>query len=301
MNKNIAAALIFGIGVFTSSSIAADLFISAGESVLKLDTNGITSTYVSGISGGSAGLAFDSSGTLYVKSVIDTIYRVSAEGTLSVFVQSPLLSGQGALAFDRLGNLYAGGGNNLNVLKITPGGIVSVFAPSSLFTISAANMAGLAVDSLNNVYVSTWDDHTILKITPAGSSSLFYAGDSSIVTSGLAVDGQDNVYTATFGNKIVKVTPEGVASTLVEGNGLQGTYGLTIDEAGNLYGANYPWQANNTVIKVTPEGSASVYASGVGGNGGGLTYIAAVPEPSTYTLLLLSGAGALLWVRRLRS
>jgi len=160
-------------------------------------------------------------------------------------------------------------------------------------------MAGLAVDSLNNLYVSTWDDHTILKITPAGSSSLFYAGGASIITSGLAVDSQDNVYSATFGNKIVKVTPKGVASTLLEGGGLQGTYGLTIDEGGNLFGANYPWQANNTIIKVTPVGSASIYASGVGGNGGGLTYIATIPEPSTYTLLLLSGA-VLLFSRRRR-
>jgi sugar lactone lactonase YvrE len=257
---------------------ANDIYVPLGGTIYRVDTNGTASVFVSGLSNGATGVAFARSGHLYAKSGAGAIHRIDTNGVVSTFVQSSLLSGGGALAFDSKGNLYVGNDGNRNVLKITPDGNVSEFAPSTMFTTETPFFAGLACDSSDSVYISTWNDHSILKIDTNGISSVFYQGDESFAASGLAIDASGNLYAASFTSaRILKITPRGEVSTLAAGAGLLGTWGLTIDQNNTIFAANYPWQANNTIIQVTHAGEPSTYVSRLGGNGGGLTYLAAAP------------------------
>jgi len=279
---------------------ASDVYVSLGDTVYRIDQSGNSSVLAAGLVGGASGLALATSGELYVKST-DTIHRITTNGAVSTFVQDGLLNGGGALAFDSAGNLYAANGGITNVVKITPVGEVSIYAPSTLFGSNVDHMAGLAFDSLNNLYISTWNDRSVLKIEPNGSSSIFYQ-DTSVVTAGLAFDNAGNLFVANFiGASVVKITAEGVASPFALGNGLEGPWGLAADQDNNLYSANYPAVGNNAVLEIDSTGNVSTFAAGVGGNGGGLSYVAAVPEPSTYALLLLSGAASLWALRRRKS
>ena len=292
-------ALILNLGL-PDNAQASYVYTSLGDTVYRIDQSGNSSVLATGLLGGASGLALSTSGELYVKST-DTILRIATNGTVTTFVQDALLNSGGALAFDSVGNLYAANSSSTNVVKITPAGAVSIYAPSTLFGNNVHHMAGLAFDNLNNLYVSTWDDRSVLKIEPNGSSSVFYH-DALAVTAGLAFDNLGNLFVANYvGASVVKITAEGVASLFASGNGLEGPWGLAADQDNNLYSANYPAAGNNAVLEIDSIGNVSTYASGVGGNGGGLTYVATVPEPSTYALLLLSGVASLWALKRRKS
>lgn len=298
---SILLLLIFGCSVVWSEILHAnDFFITKGDTVHRVGADGTSSAFAS-LPDGASGLAFNANGVLYVKGATDTIYSIDTNRNVTTFVQSPLVNGSGALAFDSSGNLYGANSGSTNVIKITPLGEVSVFADRSLFGNNVVHMAGLAFDSLNNLYVSTWDDNSILKINQSGISSTFYQGSNSVVTAGLAFDTLGNLFVANFLGSLVKITPEGNASTFSVGAPLAGPWGLTSDSNNNFYAANYSSSGSDALIQMTSEGVASVYASGIGGGGGGLTYVATVPEPSTYALLLLSGAASLWALKRRKS
>ena len=81
---------------------------------------------------GPAGLAFDSSGNLYVANHSnDTISKVTPSGSVSTFA-SVGLSGPDGLAFDASGNLYVANYSNDTVSKMTPSGSVSTFVSEGL-------------------------------------------------------------------------------------------------------------------------------------------------------------------------
>ena len=133
---------------------------------------------------------------------------------------------------------------------------------------------GGALDASGNLYFADSGNHTIRKITPAGVVSTL-AGvvgnpgsvDSANGTaqfynpSGVAVDGNGNIYVADTGNHTIRlVTSAGVVSTLA---GLAGNYGaadgtngtarfyhpmrVTLDAGGNLYVAD---TYNHTIRKI---------------------------------------------------
>jgi hypothetical protein len=81
------------------------------------------------------------------------------------------------LTIDSLGNLYLANHGNHTILKITPTGVVTVFAGStgqSGFADGTGGNArfngalGITVDSLGNVFVSDYANQRVRKITPAG-------------------------------------------------------------------------------------------------------------------------------------
>ncbi|MFM7131998.1 MAG: PEP-CTERM sorting domain-containing protein [bacterium] len=239
------------------------------------------------------GLAFDTSGNLFVaNSQTSSILKITPGGVSSVFATNRIF-GPEALAFDSSGNLFISNTQNGTIVKADSAGTVSNFATL------VGDARGLGFDSSGNLYASTFGSSKILKFTPGGSRSDFVASTNN--SYGLTVDSSDNVYYSSYdlftspNNLIVKVTPGGSSSTFATGN--SGPVGLVFDSAGNLYVAN---NGNGRINKFNSSGVFQFSWS----TGDFPTYLAikstSVPEPSTYLLGGLATGVLALLARRQR-
>jgi len=118
-------------------------------------------------------LAFDHSGNLFVADhAAQTIFKLTPDGTRSVFVTGVRLSEGNGLACDAADNLfvlspsgeYHVGGT---ILKFSPDGTRSTFATGVGLPYS------LAIDPSGNLFVSDWDTGSIYKLVPKGEKSTF--------------------------------------------------------------------------------------------------------------------------------
>ncbi|MDB5257649.1 MAG: hypothetical protein JWM14_2344 [Chitinophagaceae bacterium] len=182
---------------------------------------------------------------------------------------------------DASGNLYVADFGNNRIRKITPGGLVTTFAGTTVSgSVNGVGKAasfngpfGIAIDGSGNIYVSDYGNNLIRKITSAGLVSTFIQNTHA---TGLATDASGNLYAAdSDGNVIVKITPAGVADTLAgnssigsqDGNGSSARFnypiGLTVDASGNVYVADYN---NSAIRKITPSKEVTTIAgSGTAG------------------------------------
>jgi sugar lactone lactonase YvrE/type II secretory pathway pseudopilin PulG len=207
------------------------------------------------------GVALDGSGNLYIADTGDhAVLKVTTGGTLSYFAgtgtsgtvtagtaTSSKLNAPAGVAFDSSGNAYIADGSNHEVLKVTSGGVLSVFAgtgTSGTVTAGAATSSnlnsptGVAVDSSNNVYIADGSNHEVLKVTSAGTLSIF-AGTG---TSGSTNDNNGSAATSAL---------------------LKTPYGLAVDGSNNLYIAD---SGNDTILEVTASTGKIAIIAGVTGS-----------------------------------
>lgn len=260
------------------------------------------------------GAAADASGNVFVVDYgNDTIRKITPAGEVSTLAgtagvagsadgtgAAASFTGPGGVATDASGNVYVADTENNVIRKITPAGVVTTLAGTAGVTGSADdtgaaagfnNPGATAVDSSGNVYVTDAGNHVIRKITPAGevttlagtagvsgSSDGTGAAASFAAPSGIAIDGNGNLYVADAGNHTIrKVTPAGVVTTLAgsadaagsdDGAGTAALFdspqGVALDSAGNLYVAD---TGNHTIRKITSAGVVSTIA-GVAGQPG---------------------------------
>jgi DNA-binding beta-propeller fold protein YncE len=255
---------------------------------------------------GPNAVAFDSSGNAYITSTWHQVFKVTPDGTLSVFAgtgdygtptpgpaTSSRLGNPSGIAVDSAGNVYFGDGNR--VLKVTSGGTLSVFAgtgasgtPTAGPATSSdlASVASVAVDSSGNVYIADADGAVIVKVTPGGTLSIF-AGTGSQGTAtpgpaidsdllypqGVGVDSSGNVYISdAYASQILKVTSGGTLSVFA-GTGSMGTptpgpatssdLGTVTSVAGDSTGNVYVTDDAGYIYKITSGGTLSILA----GNG----------------------------------
>jgi hypothetical protein len=199
------------------------------------------------------------------------------------------------VAVDRQGNVYIAEKGNRRVRKVSRGGTITTFAGggSALGDGGTATSAllrfpiGVAVDDQGNVYIADADDHKVRKVsggtitTFAGTGKYGYSGDGGPATSarlngptGVAVDGQRNVYISDADNyRVRKVSPDGTITT-VAGSGASGSSGdggpatsarlnqpegVAVDGQGNLYIAD---AYVHRVRKVSRGGTINAFAGG---------------------------------------
>ncbi len=116
-----------------------------------------------------------------------------------------------ALVEDSQGNVYAGTGEQGQVLKIAPDGDTSLF-----FDSPEVGILSLAVDAVDNVYAGSAPDGLIYKLTPDGSQTVWFATEEHYVWS-LVFDESGVLYAGTGEHgKIFKILPDGSSSLLYD-------------------------------------------------------------------------------------
>jgi hypothetical protein len=210
------------------------------------------------------------------------------------------------LATDSKGNIYVTEPNLHRILRVTPSGIVSVFAgeAGSSGHVNATGTAarfsgprGIAIDAADNLFIAENGNFGVRKITPAGVVTT-YAVFAAVF--GIAIDPSGILYVSTSPpqNIIFKIDVNQTV-TLWVGNGLggfvndtglfaqfNGIRGMAVDAAGNIYVADYN---NNCIRKIVVlangEGVVTTFAgTGVPGNADGPAASATFDHP--YSILI---------------
>jgi kumamolisin len=270
----------------------------------------VTNGFGSATSGSAALLVGVQAAPLVVSTfagVAGTAGSTNGTGTAALF-NTP-----GGICVDGSGNVYVADTGNQTIRKVTPAGVVSLYAgtagsagSSNTGTGTFNSPSNVAVDSSGNVYVADASNNAIRKITPAkvvstlagragrtGSTNGTGSGARFNSPQGVAVDSNGNIYVADAGNNLIrKVTSAGVTTTLAGGAGVSGStdgsgtaarfnypVDVAVDGSGNVYVAD---TNNNTIRKITPAGVVTTIAgtAGVTGSNDGLGTGASFHSPS---------------------
>jgi sugar lactone lactonase YvrE len=203
------------------------------------------------------------------------------------------------VAVDGKGNIYIADLRNGRVRKVSPGGTISTFAGTGVWGYSGdggpATSAqlyapqGVAVDGQGNVYIADRNNYRVRKVSAGGTITTFagtgkclggtcFSGDGGPATSaqlyspsGVAVDGNGNLYIADRDNSRVRKVSGGTITTIAgtSTKGFSGDGGpatkaqlfypdaVAVDGIGNVYIAD---TFNNRVRKVSRGGTISTFA-----------------------------------------
>jgi sugar lactone lactonase YvrE len=223
------------------------------------------------------------------------------------------LLGPSGVAADKNNNLYIADNDNNRIRKVDAiTGIITTVAGNGVYSFagdggpatsaSLKEPTGVAIDAGGNIYIADYYNNRIRKVdavtgiisTIAGNGSNGFSGDGGPADSasiwlptGVAVDGDGNVYIADWPNqRIRKVDASTGIITTVAGNGTPGfsgdgglatsawlfqPYGIAVDAGKNLFIADY---ANNRIRKVDAGTGiiSTVAGTGIQGyNGDGLS------------------------------
>ena len=242
---------------------------------------GLEATLVTGMNQ-PTGLAFDSSGDLYIADAGNNTVSVLPETSGTIFGTSVKadsltklatgLSTPNGLAFDSAGNLFIANWSN-GTIAVLPKATGTIFGTS----VSADTLAGvtsglslpegLAFDSSGNLYIAGFGNGTV-SVLPGATGSVFgsnvTADRLSTVASGLnnpwglAFDASGDLYIANSGNDTVSVLAKSTNTQFgvpANGNnvtpavlaGLNSPHGLAVDSLGDLYISNL---GNGTVSEL---------------------------------------------------
>ncbi len=266
----------FGLLEDLAADGLGNIYVNDSGNIRQVTSAGLVTTLTGVTTNG--GLAADSVGDIYYEDTSlgismrtpgGTVTQIATDGSLSAF------GGQiQGLALDGTGNIYVANSYGENVLKVTPGGVVTSYASGFDW------IRSVAVDSTGNVYAADWLKDIVYKITPGGVVSTLagHAGNSSQdgigtaatfeLPTAIAVDGADNVYVVCYYNsRVRKISPAGTVTTIggVDGLGNGGNFsdgtgaaarfnapnGIAVDGSGNVYvsdSANFALRKGRAVM-----------------------------------------------------
>ena len=205
----------------------------------------------------TAGIAVDTSGSLYIADSLNSRIRKVSNGVITTVAGNGVNGFSGdngpatsaslfypsGVAVDTSGNLYISDDRNDRIRKVSNGVITTVagsgFSCCDLGSGPAASASfdpsGVTVDTSGNLYIADFDNNRILKVsngaftTVAGGSTVL--GDNGSATSarishprGVAVDTGGNLYIADYDDNRIRKVSNGVITT-VAGNGTAGFSG----------------------------------------------------------------------------
>jgi len=216
------------------------------------------------------GVAIDAAGNVYfTDSFANNLRKVSPAGVINLVAgngESDYSGDNGpaiaaalnfptGVAVDDAANIYIADSGNNRIRKVSTDGIITTIAGNGKTdyagdngpaTAAALNYpSGVAIDRVGSIYVADSSNNRIRHVSPAGvittfagNGSVGYSGDGLRATdfaldypTGVAIDGQGNLYIADSGNyRIRKVSPTGSIATLAGiGNGVSFGYGYSGD------------------------------------------------------------------------
>jgi sugar lactone lactonase YvrE len=279
---NKAGDVVFTNGASVCQISAGEVTMLAGVCGQRGHTDGVgeNARFSSELYGLAAG---GPDGSIIVSdSANNCIRKIAPDGTTSTLAGAAgvggFSNGQGAaakfsfptgVAVDGEGSTYVADYNTNHIRKITPGGAVTTFAGSGASGSTdgpGANASfncpwGLAIDGDGNLIVADINNHLIRKITPDGIVTTVAGvrggagfADGPALNSkfndptGVALDGDGNIFVADDGNcRVRKITPDGVVSTVAgsgeedhaDGRGTSAKFTdpgtITIDGNGDLF------------------------------------------------------------------
>ena len=307
MHRLIFPALVVAAGL----SIAVDradagfgLLVSdyGANNILKFNQAGVSSTFVSSV-GQPTGMAFDSSGNLYVNSSgSEAILKYSSTGGLIGTFAPTYTNVTGGIAFDSSGNLYNPDPYG-RVNEYSPtGAFLKVFAPgeSGYFT------ADILIDPKGDVFISVGAN--------SGSAIYEYSSTGSLLTtitshldapSQMVLDASGNLYvTNAYSGTIEKFSSSGTdLGTFATGTG-GFNLGLAYDPStGIFYQSSY---TAGTIQEFSSSGVSLGYlATGLNEPYFLAPAVSSVPEPASLAMLgtgtlIAAGYGALRSIRSRR-
>jgi hypothetical protein len=190
------------------------------------------SAYTPATLSGITVMTMDGNGNLYVRDNAFT-RKITPNGLVTTFYDGTNnLASITGMVVDASGNMYECDAMYAVIRKISPSGVVSIFASSSLLS----GAGEMAMDPSGNIYVVGGNGRSqILKVTQSGVISVF-AGNG---TQG-HVDGP--VSTAEFSGSL---------------------YAICVDNLGNIYVGDY-YQVGGAVIRKISNGYVSTLAGSVG-------------------------------------
>lgn len=263
-------------------------------------------------------IAVDTLGNVYVGDVgNNTVVVINPIWGVSLLAQiNPSAGGTidaSGLAVGADGTLYCVDRGFEELLKISPAGVVTVFAGDGYSectdgTGTAATFGdpyGVAVDATGNVYVADGGCSSIRKITTSGivttlagewNSSGYADGIGTVAQFGLpigvAVNSDGIVYVADENNNCIRqISPSGAVTTLAGDALTHGDYadgigtdarfdaptGIAVDKQGNIYVSD---SKNNRIRKIDPYGEVTTLAdTGHAGAANGLASAATFNNP----------------------
>jgi hypothetical protein len=147
------------------------------------------------------------------------------------------------------GTLWAGSGNEGQVLKLTKDGKLSTF-----FDATELEVHALALASNGGLFVGTSPDGRIYQVAPDGTSKTFFDPDDKYIWA-LALDKNGNVFAAT-GDKgvIYKITPDGKGAPFYKTNA-GNVVSLAFAKNGDLIAGT---ESPGRVFRIDPSGKAFV-------------------------------------------
>ncbi|MEE8177725.1 MAG: hypothetical protein V3T65_07000, partial [Acidobacteriota bacterium] len=234
-----------------------------------------------------------------ISTVAGTTWSFSGDGGPATDAPLGFLSG---VTVDAAGNVFATDQENHLVVKISPGGVLTVVAGNGFAGYSGdggqATSASLfspldvTVDSAGNLFIADRDNHLVRKVGTDGIITTvagvglpdFFGDDGPAIFAALdgptsvAVDAAGNIFIADRNNNLVrKVSTDGIITTVVgngdfsfAGDGGLATdaaldpQGVAVDAAGNLYVAD---NVNARIRKIDTSSGIITTVAGTGEKG----------------------------------
>ena len=277
-----------GIAVDSSGSV---YIADTANNVVRKVANGTITTYAGNYAYGQGdsgdfgpatnasmnapvGLAFDSSGNLYICDSNNHAVRkvTAATGIITTVVGATSITANAlnhpvGIALDAAGNVYIADSGVSRVVKFTPAaGTITTVAGSGNSGFSGdggqaifANLGdpqGVALDSFGNVYIADTVNNRIRKVdtqgiisTIAGTGRAGYAGDGGPALSaqlyapgGLFVDSSGNIYVADTHNSVIRMLqPSGYPTVNSGGVTNAASYQATVSPGalGTVFGTGF--------------------------------------------------------------
>jgi len=309
MNKSCKIAFIVGFMLVGAVSVnAQDLLVSCQSTdgngaVYNIASAHATPTALYSGMGNPTGLAYDSSGNLFVGSIgvnryltsgQGAIYQITPGGNKSTYASG--LDGPMGLVFGSGGYLYVSSGcGNDNLYKFT--------APSTKTVLDNNHNSGqLAFNSQGVLFKANPSNGSVSKGIPGSSLTDYGNGGVAGNAMGVAIDASDNLFVSDANGGSIYEFPGGVISSAnktIFATGLNQPYGLLFDGSGDLFVAEF---GNGAIAEFLNTGgslssTATTYETGLT-SPTFMTVAVPVPEPSVFTLAGLGIVGLLALRRR---